>query len=107
VNRVIADHPDRQIHVVLDNLNTHKPKRDLWLARHPNVHFHVTPTQALWMNQVEIWFSILSRSALQGASFTSPRSRPSTWWRIGALPRWPWLRRPWVGVAGFRWPAAG
>jgi transposase len=58
---------------VLDNLNTHKPKRDRWLARHPNVRFHFTPTHASWMNQVEIWFSILTRSALQGASFTSPR----------------------------------
>jgi glycosyltransferase involved in cell wall biosynthesis len=41
------------------------------------------------------------------AELLRARSRPSTWWRIGALPRWPWLRRPWVGVAGFRWPAAG
>lgn len=73
VNSVIADYPDREIHVVLDNLNTHKPKRDLWLARHPNVHFHFAPTHASWMNQVEIWFSILRRSALHGASFTSPR----------------------------------
>ena len=73
MNRVVADHPGREIHVVLDNLKTHKPKRDLWLARHPNVHFHFTPTHASWMNQVEIWFSILSRSALQGASFTSPQ----------------------------------
>ena len=73
INGVIADYPDREIHVVLDNLNTHKPKRDLWLARHPHVHFHYTPTHASWINQVEIWFSILSRSALQGASFTSPR----------------------------------
>lgn len=72
MNRVVADHPDREIHVVLDNLNTHKPKRDGWLARHPNVHFHFTPTHASWMNQVEIWFSILSRGALAGASFTSP-----------------------------------
>lgn len=67
MNRVVADHPDREIHVVLDNLNTHKPKRDGWLARHPNVHFHFTPTHASWMNQVEIWFSILSRGALAGA----------------------------------------
>ena len=72
VNKIVADHPDRDIHVVLDNLNTHKPKRDGWLPRHPNVRFHFTPTHASWMNQVEIWFSILSRSALQGASFTSP-----------------------------------
>jgi len=73
MNSLVADHPDRQIHVVLDNRNTHKPKRDLWLARHPNVHFHFTPTHASWMNQIEIWFSILSRGALHGASFTSPK----------------------------------
>lgn len=73
MNSVVAKHPDREIHVVLDNLNTHKPKRDLWLARHPNVHFHFTPTHASWLNQVEIWFSILSRGALHGASFTSPK----------------------------------
>jgi len=73
MNSVLADHPGREIHVVLDNLNTHKPKRDRWLARHPNVRFHFTPTHASWMNQIEIWFSILSRGALQGASFTSPK----------------------------------
>ena len=73
MNEVIADHPDRQIHVILDNLRTHKPKRDQWLNRHKNVHFHFTPTHASWLNQVEIWFSILSRSALKGASFTAVR----------------------------------
>jgi DDE superfamily endonuclease len=51
----------------------HKPKHDLWLARHRNVHFHFTPTHASWMNQVEIWFSILGRAALDGASFTAPK----------------------------------
>ena len=73
MNGVIADYPDHEIHLVLDNLNTHKPKRELWLARHLHVHFHFTPTHACWMNQVEIWFSILSRSTRQGASFTSPK----------------------------------
>ena len=46
MNEVVADYPDREIHVVLDNLSTHKPKRDRWLARHKNVHFHFTPTHA-------------------------------------------------------------
>ncbi|MBV9782281.1 MAG: transposase [Acidisphaera sp.] len=46
MNRLVADHPDREIHVVLDNLNTRRPKRDLWLARHPNVRFQFTPTHA-------------------------------------------------------------
>lgn len=73
MNRVVAAHPGREIHVVLDNLNTHKPKYDRWLALHKNVHFHFTPTSASWLNQVEVWFSILSSQALAGASFTSPK----------------------------------
>jgi transposase len=71
MNRIVADYPEQEIHVVLDNLKTHKPKRDRWRARHKNVHLHVTPTHASWLNQVEIWFSILARSTLKGASFTS------------------------------------
>ena len=55
------------------NLNTHKPKHDRWLPRHRNVHFHFTPTHASWLNQVEVWFSILSSKASAGASFVSPR----------------------------------
>ena len=37
------------------------------------VDFHFTPTHASWLNQVEVWFSILSAKALAGASFASPR----------------------------------
>ena len=72
MNGVIADYPDRDVHVILDNLSTHKPKNDRWLARHPTVHFHYTPTHASWLNQIECWFSILTRAALRGASFSSP-----------------------------------
>ncbi len=73
MNQVVANHPDREIHVVMDNLSTHKPKCDGWLARHKNVHFHYTPTHASWLNQIEVWFSILSRHALRSASFTNVR----------------------------------
>jgi len=73
MNDVIADCPDKEIHVILDNLNTHKPKRDHWSARHKNVHFHFTPTHASWLNQVECWFSILTEATLRRGSFTSPR----------------------------------
>lgn len=71
MNAVVASYPGQDIHVVLDNLNTHKPKYDAWLTRHRNVHFHFTPTHASWLNQIEVWFSLLSRHALRGASFTS------------------------------------
>jgi len=61
---------DQELHVILDNYCTHK-KCDAWLAKHPNVHFHFTPTSASWLNQVEIWFGILSRKALRGLSSKS------------------------------------
>ena len=71
MDEVIADQPaDRQIHVILDNLNTHKKNED-WLAAHPNVTFHFTPTSASWLNQVEIWFGIFQRKTLNNASFSS------------------------------------
>jgi transposase len=73
MNEIVAAHPKREIHVILDNLNTHKPKEDRWLQQHPRVHFHYTPTYASWINQVECWFSILGRQALRRASFTSPQ----------------------------------
>jgi transposase len=44
---------------------------DRWLKRHANVHFHFTPTKASWLNQIEIWFSILAAKTLPGASFNS------------------------------------
>ena len=71
MNDIVAAYPERELHVILDNLNTHKPKNDRWLKRHPKVRFHFTPTRASWLNQVEIWFSILEKQSLQGASFTS------------------------------------
>jgi len=75
MNEVVAAHPDPgiELHVVLDNLSTHKPKHDAWLARHPNVFFHFTPTHASWLNQIEVWFSILWHRVLDGASFISPQ----------------------------------
>jgi transposase len=73
MNRIVAAHQGKDMHVIVDNLSTHKPKRDLWLKRHPNVHFHYTPTHASWLNQVEIWFSILAAKSLKGGSFGSVR----------------------------------
>ena len=67
---VVKAHPGRELHVILDNLNTHK-KNEHWLKKHPHVKFHFTPTRASWLNQVEIWFSILQGQSLSGASFTA------------------------------------
>jgi len=71
MNQIIAAYPDSELHAIVDNLSTHKPKDDRWIKRHPNVHLHFTPTRASWLSQVEIWFSILEGQSLRGASFTS------------------------------------
>jgi len=71
MEKVTGDIPDEtEIHVILDNYSTHK-NCDEWLKKHENVRFHFTPTSASWLNQVEIWFSILTRKTLNGASFKS------------------------------------
>src|SRR5438046_2735826 len=70
MNSVVAAFPDRELHVILDNLNTHK-KNERWLKKHPKVRFHFTPTRSSWLNQVEVWFSILQGQSLSGTSFTS------------------------------------
>lgn len=62
--------PDKELHVIMDNYCIHK-KNDAWLMAHPNVRFHYTPTSASWLNQVEIWFGIMSRKVLRGGSFES------------------------------------
>ncbi len=52
--------------MVMDNLNTHINKAPLeWLDQHPLVSFHYTPTHASWVNWVECFFSILTRTGLQ------------------------------------------
>lgn len=61
---------NKEYHVILDNYCIHK-KNDEWLAKHENVYFHFTPTSASWLNQVEIWFNIMTRKVLRGASFDS------------------------------------
>lgn len=62
----------REIHVILDNLSTHKTKRvQQFLADHPNVHLHFTPTYSSWLNQVEIWFGKIERDRIARGVFTS------------------------------------
>ena len=64
-------YPDQELHIILDNLSTHKIVDPAFWKKHPRLRFHFTPTHASWLNQVEIWFSILSDQSLRGASFTS------------------------------------
>jgi transposase len=62
----------RELHLVLDNSSTHSvPTVREFLAAHPKIHFHFTPTGASWMNMVEAWFGILTRKSIRRGSFPS------------------------------------
>ncbi len=72
LGRLVRRFPRRELHLVLDNLSAHKtPEVRRWLKRHPQVHFHFTPTSGSWMNQVETWFSILTRQQVRRGSYRS------------------------------------
>jgi transposase/transposase-like protein len=93
LNLLARTYPRRQIHVVLDNVSTHKtPDVQKWLLRHKRFHFHFTPTSASWMNQIETWFGILSRQAISRGSFESVRAlvaaieRFTRQWNDGSSP---------------------
>jgi transposase len=63
----------QQVIAVLDNLSTHKTQAvEAWLDEHPRWRFVFTPKHASWLNQVELFFSILARRLLRHGQFTSP-----------------------------------
>lgn len=62
----------RKIHVICDNFSAHKHKKvKEWAEQQPNFFMHFTPTHASWLNQIEIWFSIMSRRVLKQGVFKS------------------------------------
>ena len=62
------------VHLILDNYATHKHATvRAWLARHPRFHVHYTPTYASWLNQVEIWFGLITRRMIRRGSDRSVR----------------------------------
>ena len=69
---VLAQPPQRPIHLIVDNLSAHKTAQVReFLAAHPQVQLHYTPTYSSWLNQVEIWFSKIQRDLIARGIFTS------------------------------------
>src|ERR1022692_2053195 len=69
---VINQPRGKEIHVIADNLSAHKsaPVKD-FLAAHPKLHLHFTPTYSSWLNQVELWFGKIERDVIARGVFTS------------------------------------
>jgi transposase len=70
---IVAHQPrGKEIHVIADNLSAHKTKRVAdFVAEHPNVQLHFTPTYSSWLNQVELWFAKIERDVIARGIFTS------------------------------------
>ena len=64
----------REVHIICDNLSAHKTQRVReFLAEHPTVRLHFTPTYSSWLNQVELWFSKIERDLIHRGVFTSTK----------------------------------
>jgi transposase len=60
------------IHLICDNYGTHKtPAVKTWLAKHPRLHMHFTPTGSSWINQVERWFGFLTDQKIRRGTHKS------------------------------------
>lgn len=72
LKQVANAYPRVPLHVVADNYATHKhPAVQAWLAKHPRVRMHFTPTSGSWLNLVEVFFGIITRQAIRRGTFTS------------------------------------
>src|SRR5882762_5141065 len=73
LGQIVALQPrGREIHIIADNLSAHKTKRVAqFLAEHPKLHLHFTPTYSSWLNQVELWFGRIEREVAARGVFTS------------------------------------
>jgi transposase len=60
------------LHCIVDNLSAHfTPAVEEFLNQRPHIFLHNTPTHASWLNQVELFFSILERRFLRHGEFDS------------------------------------
>ncbi len=90
-------YPKKELHIIADNLSVHKHESvKEWVERNKRINLHYTPTYSSWLNQVEIWFNILTKDVLKGAvwhsrkqlidqmmeyikTYNNERAKPFTW----------------------------
>jgi transposase len=76
MNALARRYPNKKVCIVWDNLNVHYDGREArWTSFNARqggrFQFVYTPIHASWMNQVEIWFSILHRRIIKYGDFAS------------------------------------
>src|SRR5579859_2980919 len=72
LRRLLHAYPAKDLYVVADNGSSHRSKKTLaWAAKQKRLHLAFTPTHASWLNQIEIWFGILTRKVVRRGIFKS------------------------------------
>jgi len=63
---------NKQLHIIADNLSVNK-HNDVkqWIEGKRKITLHFTPTYSSWLNQVEIWFNILTKDVVKGGIWKS------------------------------------
>jgi putative transposase len=62
------------LHIIADNLTVHQHKKiNDWTSTKKRITMHFTPTYSSWLNQVEIWFNILTKDVLKGGVWHSKK----------------------------------
>ena len=99
-----ARDPDSRWHLIVDNAGFHKKQAvlDWCAAQRPQVTLPWWPAHGSWLNQVEIWFSILSRKCWRRARVRSTQDlralspRVLTTWNTHFAPpfEWPYTGKP-------------
>jgi len=95
IDETIPPAEGQQIIAIMDNLSTHKSADvQTWLDAHPRWRFVFTPTHASWLNQVEIFFSILAPATAQARPIHRPRGprHPDARLRRASQPQRPTIR---------------
>jgi len=72
LKELYANHGQKELYIIADNLSVHKHEKvKKWLQKHKKVKLFFTPTYSSWLNQIEIWFGILSRDVLKDGVWDS------------------------------------
>jgi transposase len=83
LNQIVRYYRRGPIVIITDNINTRTgDAANAWLEKHRRVRFVFTPKHGSWLNQIEIWFGILTRSALRHRSFDSVRQLTTAIYRF-------------------------
>lgn len=74
LKKIDRKYTNKKLHIIVDNLAIHKHKKIKdWLKGKRKIQLHFTPTYSSWLNQIEIWFNILSRDVLKGGVWKSKK----------------------------------